>query len=122
VDARAQRQRVAFFPEGTTATQGSLLPFHANLFEAAIDAKVPVQPYALSYVDGAGGWHPAVDYTGETTFVDSIFRILGGERVIARLACLAPIDTHGAHRRELARAAHDAIAGALGVAVRDPAQ
>ena len=29
---------VAFFPEGTTAAQGTLLPFHSNLFEAAIDA------------------------------------------------------------------------------------
>jgi 1-acyl-sn-glycerol-3-phosphate acyltransferase len=113
VDALAQHQRVAFFPEGTTASQGSLPPFHANLFEAAIDAKVPVQPYALSYLDGAGGWHPAVDYTGETTFVESIFRIIGGEPVRARLACLAPIEATGAHRRELAQAAHDAIGAAL---------
>jgi 1-acyl-sn-glycerol-3-phosphate acyltransferase len=118
VDTLAQRQRVAFFPEGTTASQGRLLPFHANLFEAAIDARVPVQPVALSYLDGAGGWHQAVDYTGDTTFVDSIFRILGGEPVRARLACLAPIDTHGAHRRELAKAAHDAIGAALGVTER----
>ena len=109
VDALAQHQRVAFFPEGTTASQGSLLPFHANLFEAAIDAKVPVQPVALAYLDHAGGWHPAVDYTGDTTFVDSIFRILDGEPVRARLACLAPIATQGAHRRDLAKAAHDAI-------------
>jgi 1-acyl-sn-glycerol-3-phosphate acyltransferase len=115
VDALAQRQRVAFFPEGTTSSQGSLLPFHANLFEAAIDAKVPVQPYALSYRDAGGGWHAAVDYTGDTTFVDSIFRILGGEPVHARLQCLAPIDAAGAHRRELAKAAHDAIGAALGI-------
>jgi 1-acyl-sn-glycerol-3-phosphate acyltransferase len=115
VDALAQHQRLAFFPEGTTASQGSLLPFHANLFEAAIDAKVPVQPYALSYLDGAGGWHPAVDYTGDTTFVDSIFRIIGGEPVRARLACLAPIEAVGAHRRELSAAAHEAIGTALGV-------
>src|SRR5690606_21315559 len=27
---------VAFFPEGATSSQGSLQPFHANLFEAAI--------------------------------------------------------------------------------------
>ncbi|RYE92968.1 MAG: 1-acyl-sn-glycerol-3-phosphate acyltransferase, partial [Oxalobacteraceae bacterium] len=72
VDALGQGQRVAFFPEGTTASQGQLLPFHANLLEAAIDARVPVQPYALAYVDVHGGWHAAVDYTGETTFVDSI--------------------------------------------------
>jgi 1-acyl-sn-glycerol-3-phosphate acyltransferase len=115
VDALAQRQRVAFFPEGTTASQGSLLSFHANLFEAAIDARVPVQPYALAYVDREGGWHAAVDYLGDTTFVDSIFRIIVGEPVVARLGCLAPISAEGAHRRELARAAHDAIAEALGI-------
>jgi len=114
VDALGQGQRVAFFPEGTTASQGELLPFHANLFEAAIDAQVPVQPYALAYVDARGGWHSAVDYTGETTFVDSILRILQGEPVVARLGCLAPIAASGAHRRDLSAQARDAIAGALG--------
>jgi 1-acyl-sn-glycerol-3-phosphate acyltransferase len=114
VDALGQRRRVAFFPEGTTASQGALLPFHANLFEAAIDAAVPVQPVALAYLDGSGAWHPSVDYTGDTTFVDSIVRILGGGPVTARVACLAPIPAAGAHRRELAQAAHEAIAGALG--------
>ncbi|WP_198115749.1 lysophospholipid acyltransferase family protein [Massilia rhizosphaerae] len=113
VDALGQRRRVAFFPEGTTASQGALLPFHANLFEAAIDAAVPVQPVALAYLDGSGAWHPSVDYTGDTTFVDSIVRILGGAPVTARVACLAPIPAAGAHRRELAQAAHEAIAGAL---------
>lgn len=120
VDALGQNQRVAFFPEGTTASQGRLLPFHANLFEAAIDARVAVQPYALSYLERDGGWHAAVDYVGETTFVDSILRILGGTPMTARLQCLAPIAAEGAHRRELARAAQQAISGALGV-VQDPA-
>lgn len=120
VDALGQNQRVAFFPEGTTASQGQLLPFHANLFEAAIDARAVVQPVALAYLDFEGGWHPAVDYVGETTFVDSILRILGGPPMTARLQCLAPIPAEGAHRRELARAAQQAIAGALGL-VRDPA-
>ena len=114
VDALGQGQRVAFFPEGTTASQGQLLPFHANLFEAAIDAGVPVQPYALAYVDRDGNWHRGVDYVGETTFVDSILRILKGEPVYARLGCLAPMASNGAHRRDLAQAARDAIAGALG--------
>ena len=108
-----QGQRVAFFPEGTTSRQGEVLPFHANLFEAAIDAKVALQPYALSYVDAGGRSHPSIDYVGETTFVDSLFLILQGEPVRARLQPLAPIDAAGAHRRELAQAAHDAVAGAL---------
>lgn len=106
-------QRVAFFPEGTTSLQGEVLPFHANLFEAAIDAKVAVQPYALSYVDASGAYHRSVDYTGDTTFVDSLFTILEGAPVIARLHPLAPIDATGAHRRELAEAAQEAVGAAL---------
>lgn len=106
-------QRVAFFPEGTTSRQGEVLPFHANLFEAAIDAKVAVQPYALSYVDAAGAYHPSVDYTGDTTFVDSLFTILEGKPVIARLHPLAPIDATGAHRRELAQAAEEAVSASI---------
>ncbi|HWJ94906.1 MAG TPA: lysophospholipid acyltransferase family protein [Telluria sp.] len=108
-----QGERVAFFPEGTTAQQGTVLPFHANLFEAAIDAKVPVQPYAIEYVDAHGGHHTAVDYVGETTFVQSLMAILAGDGVRVRLSCLEPIDAAGAHRRELAQAARDAVAAAL---------
>jgi 1-acyl-sn-glycerol-3-phosphate acyltransferase len=113
VEALRQGQRVAFFPEGTTSRQGVVLPFHANLLEAAIDAPVAVQPYAIEYVDAAGSHHTSVDYVGETTFVRSFFAILSGAPLRARLTCLAPIDAAGAHRRELALAAHDAVARAL---------
>nr|WP_315213661.1 lysophospholipid acyltransferase family protein [uncultured Duganella sp.] len=109
-------ERVAFFPEGTTSSQGKLLPFHANLFEAAIDAKVPVQPVALSYVDPKGARHPSVDFIGDMTFAESIIAILDGPPVMAKLMVLPPIDTIGAHRRELAEVTHRAVAAALGVA------
>jgi 1-acyl-sn-glycerol-3-phosphate acyltransferase len=115
VHALQEGQRVAFFPEGTTAAQGTLLPFHANLFEAAVDGKVPVQPFALSYVDAAGQPHSSVDFIGDMTFVQSVVNILDGKPVRARLAVLAPIPGEGAHRRELAEAAHSALGAALGV-------
>jgi 1-acyl-sn-glycerol-3-phosphate acyltransferase len=108
-----QGERVAFFPEGTTSRQGEVLPFHANLFEAAIDARVAVQPYALTYRDAGGAWHRSIDYVGDMTFVDSLFAILGGEPVRAHLQPLEPIAGQGAHRRELAQAAHDAVAQAV---------
>ena len=60
-------ERIAFFPEGTTAAQGTLLPFHPNLFEAAIEAGVPVQPYVLRYVDAQGNLHGAADFIGDMT-------------------------------------------------------
>ena len=115
VHALQEGQRVAFFPEGTTAAQGTLLPFHANLFEAAVDGKVPVQPFALSYVDPAGQPHPAVDFIGDMTFVQSVANILDGKPVRARLTVLPSIPGQGGHRRELAAAAHAAIGAALGI-------
>lgn len=118
VGSLQQGERVAFFPEGTTAAQGSVLPFHANLFEAAIDAKTVVQPYALRYFDGQGRLHGTVDFVGEMSFVRSIVAILSGDAVRAQLTCLQPLDTAGAHRRELAQAAHDAVAVALGVSTQ----
>jgi len=109
-------ERVAFFPEGTTAGQGGLLPFHANLFEAAIDAKVPVQPYALRYVDAIGDHHAAVEFIGDTSFVARLAAVLRAGPITAQLQLLAPIDTEGTHRRELAAASWQAVAQALGLA------
>jgi len=107
-------ERVAFFPEGTVSLQGTVLPFHANLFEAAIDADVPVQPYALRYLDRHGRPHPAVEYVGDTTFVQSMLTILRHRDIRAELLLLPTLSSNGAHRRELAAAAHDAIASSLG--------
>lgn len=115
VEALHDGQRVAFFPEGTTAPQGSPLPFHANLFEAAIDANVLLQPYALAYVDASGARHASIDYLDDTTFAQSMMKILSGPPVLAQLTCLAPIATEGAHRRELAQQAQEGVWGALGV-------
>jgi len=106
-------ERVAFFPEGTTAPQGTVLPFHANLFEAAIEAEVPVQPYAIRYVDADGRLHRAADFIGEMTFVESVIAIMKSGGMTAELVRLPAIGTEGAHRRELATRAHDAIAGLL---------
>lgn len=108
-------EHVAFFPEGTTAAQGTLLPFHANLFEAAIEAEVPVQPYAVRYVDASGKLHPAADFIGDMTFVESMLAILRSGPMTAQLTVLPAIDTNEAsHRRELADAARHVIAEALG--------
>lgn len=105
---------VAFFPEGTTASQGTILPFHANLFEAAIDAGVAIQPYALRYLDAQGRLHPSVDFVGDMSFAESMLAILRGDPIVAHLMVLPLLESAGAHRRDLALAAHDAIAGALG--------
>lgn len=108
-------EHVAFFPEGTTSAQGVLLPFHANLFEAAIEADVPIQPYALRYVDEDGRLHPAADFIGDMSFGQSLLTILGATPMTAHLTLLPPIPTSQAsHRRQLAETAQQAISSALG--------
>lgn len=114
VESIEKGEHVAFFPEGTTAPQGTLLPFHANLFEAAIDAKAQVQPYALRYVGRDGQLHPAANFIGETTIVESILAILKSSGMTAELKQLPVISTAGAHRRDLARASRVVIAAGLG--------
>ncbi|MDB5822765.1 MAG: acyl-phosphate glycerol 3-phosphate acyltransferase [Herminiimonas sp.] len=106
-------ERVAFFPEGTTAPQGTLLPFHANLFEAAIEAEVPIQPYALRYTDPDGGLHSMVDFIGDTTFLKSLLNVLSSQDFHVEVIALPTIDTKGAHRRELAVQSRSIIANAL---------
>lgn len=107
-------ERIAFFPEGTTAAQGTLLPFHPNLFEAAIEAGVPVQPYALRYLDEQGNLHTAADFIGDMTFVDSMLLIMKTRKMTAQLILLPTIETTGAHRRDLSLQARQAIADKLG--------
>lgn len=106
-------ERIAFFPEGTTSGQGKMQSFHANLFEAAIDADVPIQPYALRYLDSSGALHSAPEYIGDTTFMQSMIVILRHRGIIAELSVLPEIPNTVGSRRALAAATHASIATAL---------
>lgn len=66
---------LAVFPEGTTGDGRELLPFHANLLQAAITAEVPVQPVALRFIDRASG-SPSLApcYVGDDTMLVSVWR------------------------------------------------
>ncbi len=113
VESLQRGERIAFFPEGTTAPQGTMLPFHANLFEAAIEAVVPVQPCAIRYVNEQGRLHHAADFVDEMSFMQSISVILKSRGMRAELTFLPQISAKGAHRRELAAQSHDSIQLAL---------
>jgi 1-acyl-sn-glycerol-3-phosphate acyltransferase len=115
VAALKSGERVAFFPEGTTAPQGTLLPFHANLFQAAVDAKSRVQPYAIRYIDSNRRLHPAVEFIGEMTFADSVMAIMSGKAIHARVTILRSIKAENLHRRELAERSYTAIRQALDI-------
>jgi 1-acyl-sn-glycerol-3-phosphate acyltransferase len=112
----AAGERLAFFPEGTSAAQGRMLPFHANLFQGVIVAGAPVHPVALRYLDARGVPSAAADYIGTMSLWQSILSLLEHGPFVAEVALLAPIPSDNADRRELAARAHGAIDDRLATA------
>ncbi|AKJ27777.1 lysophospholipid acyltransferase family protein [Caldimonas brevitalea] len=92
---------VAVFPEGTTSDGRGLLPFHANLLQAAIVTGTPVQPIALRYSDARHPVSPAAAYIGNMTLLVSLWRVLTAERLNVRVSLLSPEPSQGADRRAL---------------------
>ena len=76
-EALERGEVLAVFPEGTTGDGRAMLPFHANLIQAAVAAQSPVQPVGLRFADRAtGATSFAPSYIGDETLVGSIWRTL----------------------------------------------
>jgi 1-acyl-sn-glycerol-3-phosphate acyltransferase len=91
---------IAVFPEGTTGDGLGVLPFHANLLQAAIATRVPVQPLGLQLVDGAtGARSQAASYVGNETLLGSVWRTLCAQGVQAHVTVGLPETANGRDRR-----------------------
>lgn len=114
-DALRAGDTVAVFPEGTTSDGRGLLPFHANLLQAAIATGTPVQPAALRFSDAAHDVSPAAAYVGETSLLECLWAIACAEGMVVRVILRPAIATPHADRRALAARLRDEIAQALGI-------
>ncbi len=101
---------VAVFPEGTTGDGRELLPFHANLLQAAVSADAPVQPIALCFLDAATR-QPCFTpcYVDEDTLVGSVWRTLSGPPLVAVVRFSTPERSNGRDRRAWAADLHDRV-------------
>ena len=105
---------LAVFPEGTTGDGRELLPFHANLIQAAISAHAPVLPVALQYLDGASGTvSDAPLFLGETTLLQSVWRSLRADGMQACVHFGEPQMADGRDRRAWAADLQQAVAAML---------
>ena len=104
---------VAVFPEGTTGAGPQVLPFHGNLLQAAIATGTPVQPAVLRYADAAQPFSTAVEFLGETTLLQSLWRIASARGLCVHVRLLPPQGSEHADRRALADHLRDQIAGGL---------
>ena len=104
---------VAVFPEGTTGTGPELLPFHANLLQAAVSVDAPLQPLALRYHSARERFASEAQFVGQVSLLQSVWRIAAARGLKADLQLLPAIDTRAMDRRALAEMAQQAIQAAL---------
>lgn len=105
-------QAVAVFPEGGTGRGDRLRPFHARIFQVAVDTDVPIQPVALVYGQN-GRMDLTVPFRPGEKFFPNALRLLGQRAMDAQVHFLEPLAPAAAGRRQLADAARARIAAIL---------
>ncbi len=105
-----QGKRVALFPEGTTTTGDTVLPFHSALLQAAIDTGVDVVPLAIRYTDTKGNRSYAAAYVGDMSLVQCLWNIAHSPQIVVYVEILPPLTADGVDRRHLSSHAHHMIA------------
>ena len=103
----------AVFPEGTTTDGSRVLKFHSSLLEPALQARADVQPVALRYARPDGSLCDEVSYEGERSLWDTVVAMTRVPSIRVEVSFLPPLQGDLSHRRQLARAAEDAIRQAL---------
>lgn len=103
---------VCVFPEGTTSDGLGLLPFHANLLQAAVSAGCAVQPICLMYEDSEGRQSTVPAYIHEISLGQSVDAVLRRGPFTAHLYVGSAIPAMG-DRRALSAKAREAVAAGL---------
>jgi 1-acyl-sn-glycerol-3-phosphate acyltransferase len=111
-DRLSAGELMCVFPEGTTSDGLALLPFHANMFQAAVSAAAPVQPLCIMYEDAQGRQSTAPAYIDDLSLADSLNLLLRGGPLTAHVYVGEPL-APGLDRRALAARAEEVIATAL---------
>jgi 1-acyl-sn-glycerol-3-phosphate acyltransferase len=104
---------VAVFPEGTTGAGHDVLPFHANLLQAAITTATVVQPVVLRYSEPGHPVSVAAQYIDDTTLVGSLMKVCRARGLAVEVRFLAPEPAGELDRRVLAQALRERIAAEL---------
>jgi 1-acyl-sn-glycerol-3-phosphate acyltransferase len=111
-DVLRSGRAVAVFPEGSTWCGRAQGPFRRAVFQAALDARVPVQPVHLRYRDAGGAASTAPAYVGDDSLLASLWRVTSARGLVAEVEVLPVIepDSHP-DRRALAAAAGARVLG-----------
>ena len=112
-DALRAADAVAVFPEGTTGAGYGVLPFHANLLQAAISTATVVQPVVMRYSEPGHRVSVAAQYTGTTTLGESLMKVCRARGLVVHVRFLPAESVGQADRRVLAETLRERIAAEL---------
>jgi 1-acyl-sn-glycerol-3-phosphate acyltransferase len=88
------QRSICIFPEGTSTAGDKVLSFKPLLFQAAIQAKVPVYPVALAYFCKETGLRSqAAAFIGDMGLLESVGNILKSRGLKVTLTFLPPVDS-----------------------------
>lgn len=102
-------QSLTIFPEGTSGKVVLPQRFRPRLLQAAVEAKVPVQPVAIYY----GPQTHAVAFIGDDSLVTNLWALLADEPVVAEVTFLPTLSTVSGDCRLLADESWRAVTHAL---------
>lgn len=106
-EALREGDLIAVFPEGTTSDGHGLLPFHANLLQAAISSGAPIQPAALRFADAdSGETSQAPRYIDDDNLVTSLWNTLTAPPLLAIVRFGEAQPSWGRDRRAWALSLH----------------
>jgi 1-acyl-sn-glycerol-3-phosphate acyltransferase len=103
-------QTVVAFPEGTTWCGLAYGRFRPAMFQAAVDAGRPVQPFRLTYHHRDGRPSTVAAYVGDDRLIASIRRLITAQRTIVRVQ-VESLQLPGTDRRDLAARCEAAVRG-----------
>jgi len=104
---------VGVFPEGRTRGGHDVGPFHARIFQAAVETSVPVQPVALIY-GVRGDAQTIVAFGPGESFFANFLRLLGEPARHTEVHFLEPIGTQDLEgRRRIAETSRARIVAAM---------
>jgi 1-acyl-sn-glycerol-3-phosphate acyltransferase len=95
----AQGTLVIVFPEGTTSDGGSVLPFHASLFQAALKSDVLLTPAHITYSVSDGTLAEDVCFWRDMTLVPHLLNLLS-KRTLQAYVGFAPAEKGFQGRKE----------------------
>ena len=106
---------VAGFPEGTSSEGSSVMLFHGNLFEAAINHNIHVQPLAIRYTNPhTGALCLKAAFIGDIGFVQSLHQVMSSTSGIqAKVYVGEMLSPEGHSRRTLAHLSQRSVSSQL---------